>query len=86
MDQITLLKTKMSASNKLVLLYICSWNPLVIFNLRSQEIATNIGLTRSQVLKAMEDLTIDGYITTSKDSATRTRTTTITNKTKELIK
>lgn len=80
-----ILKLKMPAIDKLVLLYIIENSFYGQINERSSEIAKALGLTRNNVLQALENLQILGYINTNKDGFARFRSTKITTKTKELL-
>jgi Mn-dependent DtxR family transcriptional regulator len=53
--------------------------------MRSAEIAKALGLTRNNVLQALEQLQMLGYISTTKDGYARYRSTKITSKTKLIL-
>ncbi len=80
-----ILKLKLPAIDKLVLLYIIDNSLYVQFNERSSEMAKALGLTRNNILQALENLQIGGFITTTKDGLARFRSTKLTSKTKQLL-
>jgi len=49
---------------KLMMILFLDWNSLIPISMTSQEIATELGLTRTQVLKNIECLVEMGFITT----------------------
>lgn len=70
---------------KMVLLLVDEWNPLfTAFNMTSQEIATELGLTRKQVLDALGALIEHDYIEC--EVGYRSRITKITKRFEDLIK
>lgn len=80
-----ILKLKMSANIKLVMLFILNNCVYDNCNMRSAEIAKALGITRNNVLQALEDLQMLGYVSTTKDGYSRYRSTKITSKTKLIL-
>jgi DNA-binding MarR family transcriptional regulator len=80
-----LLKCKdLSPSQKLILMLIEDNNPLIAFNLTSQEIANELGLKRKQVLEDLDILQENGLIECQVEY--RIRKTTLTELYKENFK
>lgn len=81
-----LLKLKtIGSTEKLVLMLILDYPAIALFNLRTGEIAKELGTTRKIILKTMSNLVEVGYIKTKVVSECSSRTTTLTPEFLKLI-